>query len=202
MVMQHFRMLLAIGGSKKFTATKPLPMMLDTQGSLARSDKQVAQTFLKHFADIESATIADMDHVVADYNAYAGGRCVPEHTRLTNAQSFRQCIHSLATANPHKAASFDKGSNALFRVAPEATARHLHPLLTKVQLAWHANGPFKLEDGLLKLGLATRLCVEGGAPFLYELRQGKPQWEPDEFDSEMSYPMTATAPGTYPYLRR
>ena len=64
------------------------------------------------------------------------------------------------------------------------------------------NGPFKLEDGLPKLGLAARLCVEGGAPFLYELRQGKPQWEPDEFDSEMSYPMTATAPGTYPYLRR
>ena len=50
--------------------------------------------------------------------------------------------------------------------------------------------------------MAARLCVEGGAPFLYELRQGKPQWEPDEFDSEMSYPMTATAPGTYPYLRR
>ena len=72
----------------------------------------------------------------------------------------------------------------------------------QVQFAWHANGPFKLEDGLPKLGLAARLCVEGGAPFLYELRQGKPQWEPDEFDSEMSYPMTATAPGTYPYLRR
>ena len=49
-------------------------------------------------------------------------------------------------------------------------------------------------------GHPGRLCVEGGAPFLYEYRQGEPKWEPDEFDSAMSYPMPETAPETYPLL--
>ena len=73
---------------------------------------------------------------------------------------------------------------------------------TRFQFAWRGTGVYETKDGLTKLGLAMRVCVEGGAPFLYELRQGTPQWEADEFDSPVSYPMTATAADAYPLSQR
>ena len=71
---------------------------------------------------------------------------------------------------------------------------------SEMQFSWRTNTHFDLKDGLLKLGVAARLCVEGGAPFLYEYRQGKPKWKPDEYDSPMSYPMTETSPESYPLV--
>ena len=43
-------------------------------------------------------------------------------------------------------------------------------------------------SGLGALEVATRLCVEGAAPYLYEMRQGAPQYPPDQDDTEFTYP--------------
>ena len=92
-------------------------------------------------------------------------------------------------------------SPAIIRWAnPDAMREALRT--TRFQFAWRGTGVFEPKDGLTKLGLAMRVCVEGGAPFLYELRQGTPQWEADEFDSPVSYPMTVTAAEAYPLLQR
>ena len=47
---------------------------------------------------------------------------------------------------------------------------------------------WKPYAGLGALGLAPRLCVEG-APYLYEMRQGEPQYGPDADDTMYTYPM-------------
>ena len=43
--------------------------------------------------------------------------------------------------------------------------------------------------GLMYLGTEGRRHVEGGAPYLYEARQGMPQYPPDAYDSLQTYPM-------------
>ena len=42
--------------------------------------------------------------------------------------------------------------------------------------------------GLGALEVAARLCVEGAAPYLYEMRQGAPQYPPDQDDMEFTFP--------------
>ena len=48
---------------------------------------------------------------------------------------------------------------------------------------------WKPYAGLGALGFASRLCAEGAAPYLYEMRQGEPQYGPDEHDTMYTYPM-------------
>ena len=43
------------------------------------------------------------------------------------------------------------------------------------------------DDRLPLVGLMSRQCVEGGAPYLHE--RGKPSYPPDEFDTPLTYPL-------------
>ena len=104
-VWQHLRSLLAMGGSSKYSSKKPLPMLLNMRDKPASSEKQVAKTFLHSFANIEKAQLQTMEQTISDYNVYAATRSVPDQVQLAGVQSFRQCVHSLYSANPYRAAS-------------------------------------------------------------------------------------------------
>ena len=56
-------------------------------------------------------------------------------------------------------------------------------------IQWDSNRVYEERSGLMYLGTEGRRHVEGGAPYLYEARQGKPQYPPDEYDTPLTYPM-------------
>ena len=87
-----------------------------------------------------------MEHTIADYNGDAATRSVPEDVQLQGVQAFRQCVHSLYSANPYKAPSFDQVSNSLLSTAPIAVARHYHPVLAKTQFT--VAEPFEFKGSI------------------------------------------------------
>ena len=77
-------------------------------------------------------------------------------------------------------------------------ARIYHPLGTPTQDAcssdalsveWHSERAYDGRSRLMYLRAEGRRHVEGGAPYLYEARQGMPRYPPDEYDSPQTYPM-------------
>ena len=58
-----------------------------------------------------------------------------------------------------------------------------------LSIEWHSERAYDERSGLMFLGTEGRRHVEGGAPYLYEARQGMPQYPPDAFDSPQTYPM-------------
>ena len=77
-------------------------------------------------------------------------------------------------------------------------ARIYQPLGTPTQdacssdalsIEWHSERAYDGRSGLMYLGAEGRRHVEGGAPYLYEARQGMPRYPPDEYDSPQTYPM-------------
>ena len=58
-----------------------------------------------------------------------------------------------------------------------------------LSIEWHSERAYDERSGLMFLGTEGRRHVEGGAPYLYEARQGIPQYPPDAFDSPQTYPM-------------
>lgn len=58
-----------------------------------------------------------------------------------------------------------------------------------LSIEWHCERAYDERSGLMYLGTEGRRHVEGGAPYLYEARQGIPQYPPDAFDSPQTYPM-------------
>jgi hypothetical protein len=54
---------------------------------------------------------------------------------------------------------------------------------------WNSERAYDERNGLMYLGTEARKHAEGGAPYLYEAQQGKPQYPPDEYDTAQTYPM-------------
>ena len=87
-----------------------------------------------------------MQDSILQYNDHANNRKLPDTLRLASVQSSRQCALSLTLANQHKTSGFDKVRNSLLTKAPLAAARHLNPLLAKVQFT--AAEPFEFKGSI------------------------------------------------------
>ena len=72
-------------------------------------------------------------------------------------------------------------------VTAEEFCNDVYPL-TFAEIAERPRKPDRPHDSRAPLlGLMCRQRVDGGAPYLYE--SGKPQYEPDEFDTPLTYPL-------------
>ena len=130
--------------STKYSASRCLPLMKDSNGAPVASVSQKAQTQFDHFAGIELADNVSQEELSLDCHSVQP----PQITSLsiTNVMSPHELHIRFATANKGRAAGDDLVTNDLLHLDLHQFTRLYHPLHTKMALT--ASEPLRLKGSI------------------------------------------------------
>jgi len=147
---------------KKWGAGAASSARYDAKGELARSPGEVAQIALEYFAGLEDANLFPPEALDAQVRHDFRPAGCDDELDINNIIPFDFLVAAFSKANASKAAGVDGFSNKIFRFAPWACARLLHPLLVKI--AWSGEEPQQHRGGIaveLYKGKGSHLHMEG-----------------------------------------
>ena len=125
---------LAAYGGKRFGFSHQ-PIRQTKEGNLACTPQQIADTELRHFAEIESAKILSPDGLCQLHSAALPSDYHPGVTMdLAMTRAEVTASFSRASTKKRKTPGPDQINDGLLSAAPASTARHAHCLLTKCAL--------------------------------------------------------------------
>ena len=125
---------MAFGGSSRWKAGRALPIRLKPDGTPAKDPRELAVVKLEHFAQAEAAVRMPFDELASRHQEAPAHMPPAAHRSPQNVATMREVITSFAHSHTHKAVGMDGVPADLFKAAPAALARLLHPVYTKVGL--------------------------------------------------------------------
>jgi len=146
LVWDSFKKLMLMGGKGcKNKYGMFVPMLLKPDGTPAQSPEEVVQIKEAYFAGIESGEVVSFGDLAKRHNQAtpASGGPVASVLSVNNIQSKRELEKQIVRSKKGKKHGPDAQPNDLFAVAPQAVARHFHPVLTLASLGRHEPLLFK-----------------------------------------------------------
>ncbi|CAE7293862.1 unnamed protein product [Symbiodinium sp. KB8] len=138
--------------SSRRSALRPLPAVIDTDGTLAATPFDKAECWRKHFGQQEAGVTADQTSYIAAFNSLPPVDLPSlDMSSVPNMPALESTLLQLKNL---KAAGPDGISPDLLKLAPPAAARHLMPIFLKASLS--IREPIEFRGGTL-ICLAKRV---------------------------------------------
>ena len=110
------------------------PLRKTAQGRVLETQTEAADDLLRTFATSEVAQVVSPDKVIDSYNAQDNLLADDAPRNYDHIITSHELAAQIKAASRRKAAGGDVLTNDLLQSAPQSVTRHLHPLLTKIQL--------------------------------------------------------------------